>query len=71
MIRNRFSFFLISQYQRWISPFLPRVCRFEPSCSTFSRQCFAKFSWGKAVYLTGRRILKCHPYCEGGFDPVP
>ena len=68
--RNWFSLFLISRYQRWISPFFPPVCRFEPTCSEYSRQCFARYRWWKAVYLTGHRILRCHPYCEGGFDPV-
>lgn len=48
-----------------------RACRFYPSCSEYSIEAFKKFNVLKAAYLMTRRILHCHPFCEGGFDPVP
>jgi putative membrane protein insertion efficiency factor len=62
---------LIRMYQRLISPLLPPACRFEPSCSEYSRQAFEKHGFFKGFWLTVRRILKCHPFHPGGYDPVP
>ncbi|MCM2350274.1 MAG: membrane protein insertion efficiency factor YidD [Bacteriovoracaceae bacterium] len=62
---------LIKFYQIFISPLLGQNCRFYPSCSQYSRECFKKFSFGKALWYSCRRICKCHPYHPGGYDPVP
>nr|WP_208590877.1 membrane protein insertion efficiency factor YidD [Gracilibacillus suaedae] len=58
-------------YQRFISPMFPPSCRFQPTCSHYSLECFRQFNIFKATYLSVKRILKCHPFHSGGFDPVP
>ncbi|WP_277678232.1 MULTISPECIES: membrane protein insertion efficiency factor YidD [Gracilibacillus] len=62
---------LIRFYQKWISPMFPPSCRFQPTCSQYSLECFQQFNWFKATYYSIRRILKCHPFHPGGYDPVP
>lgn len=62
---------LITVYQRLISPLLPHVCRFEPSCSTYAAQAIARHGATRGTLLSVRRIVRCHPFHPGGFDPVP
>jgi len=62
---------LIKAYQYLISPALPPACRFYPSCSQYARQAVEKHGPFKGVYLAGRRLLKCHPFHPGGYDPLP
>ncbi|GAA0297957.1 hypothetical protein GGQ92_000311 [Gracilibacillus halotolerans] len=62
---------LIKGYQKFISPLFPPSCRFYPTCSQYSLQCFREFSFPKATYLTIKRLLKCHPFHPGGIDPIP
>jgi len=57
-------------YQMCISPFLGLRCRFTPTCSGYAIDAFKKYSLLKALYLTVRRLLKCHPFHPGGFDPA-
>ncbi|HEY5672278.1 MAG TPA: membrane protein insertion efficiency factor YidD [Malonomonas sp.] len=61
----------IDFYRYCISPLLPRSCRFYPSCSTYAREALLTFGLFKGLYLTLFRLLKCHPFHPGGFDPVP
>ena len=70
IIKN-FFLFLISVYRKLISPFLPPCCRFTPTCSAYAYQAIEKYGPWKGSYLAVRRILKCHPYHAGGYDPVP
>jgi hypothetical protein len=63
--------FAIRGYQKFISPLLPPSCRFYPSCSEYARQALAKFGAMKGSWLAAKRLLRCHPYRAGGFDPVP
>lgn len=58
-------------YQRVISPLTPPSCRFEPSCSEYGAQAILAHGVLKGVLLGTWRILRCHPFCEGGLDPVP
>lgn len=59
-------------FYRWvIGPFLPKVCRFEPSCSTYALEALDLHGPFKGLYLTVRRLGRCHPFHPGGFDPVP
>ncbi len=60
----------IQFYQRWISPFKPRVCRFYPSCSEYAKQACERYGTWRGTQKAFKRILKCHPLHPGGFDPV-
>jgi len=57
-------------YQVCISPLLGQHCRFTPTCSSYAIYALQKYSLLKALYLTVRRLLKCHPFHPGGFDPA-
>lgn len=61
---------LIIGYQRYISPLLPPRCRYHPSCSEYSKQCFEKYPPHKAFIKTIWRILRCNPFTHGGHDPA-
>lgn len=58
-------------YQKFISPLLPSTCRFYPTCSAYFIQAVEKHGVIKGSYLGIKRILKCHPFNPGGYDPVP
>lgn len=62
---------LIRFYQLCISPFKPRSCRFYPTCSAYTLEALQKYGPLKGSWLGIRRILKCHPFHEGGYDPLP
>ncbi|WP_297987469.1 membrane protein insertion efficiency factor YidD [Anoxybacillus sp.] len=62
---------LIRFYQRFISPLKPPTCRFYPTCSHYGLEAIRRFGALKGGYLTIKRLLKCHPFHPGGFDPVP
>lgn len=64
--------FLIRFYQIAISPFLiVRHCRFYPSCSQYALDAIKLHALPIGLWLTTKRLLKCHPACQGGYDPVP
>lgn len=63
--------FLILFYRKCISPFTPPACRFTPTCSEYALEAFRKYGPFKGMYLTVRRILRCHPWGGSGYDPVP
>jgi len=62
---------LVRFYQKFISPLFPRTCRFYPTCSEYFIQAVQKYGALKGGYLGIKRILRCHPWNDGGYDPVP
>ncbi len=62
---------LIRGYQRMISPILPASCRFYPSCSQYTLEAVDRYGVLRGSWLGLRRIVRCHPFHPGGFDPVP
>ena len=63
--------FLIRFYQRRISSLFPPCCRFYPTCSAYAAQAIEKYGAAKGGWLAFRRIIRCHPFNDGGYDPVP
>jgi hypothetical protein len=61
---------LIRGYQKFISPILPPSCRYTPSCSQYTLQAVEKYGIFKGLWLGLKRILRCHPFTKGGYDPV-
>ena len=62
---------LIKFYKAAISPYLPDACRFTPTCSEYAMQAIEKYGALKGGFMAFKRILRCNPFCKGGYDPVP
>ena len=62
---------LVEIYQRVVSPWLPRACRFAPTCSEYARLALLDHGLGRGAWLAARRLLCCHPFHPGGYDPPP
>lgn len=62
---------LVKGYRLLLSPWLGSACRFEPTCSAYSLQALQQHGAGGGTYLTLARLVRCHPWCAGGHDPVP
>jgi len=62
---------LVFLYQRVLSPFLPRACRFTPTCSEYARLALIGHGLVPGTWLALRRLLRCHPFHPGGYDPLP
>jgi len=61
----------IKFYQKAISPLFPPTCRFTPTCSQYAVEAITKHGAIKGIWLSIKRILKCHPWGQSGYDPVP
>ena len=61
----------IEAYRRWISPALPPRCRFYPSCSAYALEALRTRGPVAGMLLAGWRVMRCHPFHPGGYDPVP
>ncbi|MBX9633577.1 MAG: membrane protein insertion efficiency factor YidD [Magnetospirillum sp.] len=62
---------LIRGYQLLLSPILPASCRFTPSCSAYAMEAVAKHGAVSGSWLAAKRVCRCHPWNDGGYDPVP
>jgi putative membrane protein insertion efficiency factor len=68
---KRFVLELIKLYQSTVSRVTPPACRFEPTCSHYGYEAIQKYGIIKGGWLTAKRLGRCHPWSEGGYDPVP
>ena len=62
---------LLKGYRLLLSPWLGSQCRFEPTCSRYAISAIEQHGSAQGSYLAARRLVRCHPWCQGGFDPVP
>src|SRR5699024_9956774 len=70
-IVTRLLMLLVRGYRYWLSPWLGSQCRFVPTCSQYALDALAEHGAARGSWLTLRRIGRCHPWHEGGHDPVP
>ncbi|MBI1872957.1 MAG: membrane protein insertion efficiency factor YidD [Acidobacteria bacterium] len=70
-ILARTAWVALRGYQWMLSPLFAGSCRFIPSCSEYAREAIARHGVAQGVWLSARRLARCHPFCEAGFDPVP
>lgn len=63
--------FLLRVYQYCLSPLFPGHCRYRPTCSQYALEAVQRHGIVKGMYLAARRLLRCHPWGGGGYDPVP
>lgn len=66
-----FCLWLIKSYRKFISPLFPPSCRFQPTCSQYAIEAIERFGIWQGGWLAIRRLLRCHPFHPGGYDPVP
>lgn len=71
LLLKKVSLAIIWFYQKVISPLKPPTCRFYPTCSHYSKEAIEKYGAAKGIKLSLKRILKCHPFHPGGYDPLP
>lgn len=68
---TRFFLVLIRGYQLSLSRLFAGSCRYYPSCSDYTYEAVERYGWLRGGWMGGRRILRCHPFAKGGYDPVP
>lgn len=68
---KRLLLWAIQGYRRFVSPLFPPTCRYTPSCSQYALEAIQQYGAGRGTWLALRRISRCHPFHEGGYDPVP
>ncbi|MFN7924113.1 MAG: membrane protein insertion efficiency factor YidD [Bryobacteraceae bacterium] len=57
-------------YKQWVSPMLPTACRFHPTCSEYMMEAVERYGVTRGVWMGLKRLARCQPFCQGGFDPV-
>ena len=68
---RRFLILGVRAYQVGLGPLLPASCRYYPSCSAYAIEALERYGAARGTWLSVRRILRCHPFHPGGYDPVP
>jgi len=68
---KQFLIALVRGYRFFLSPWLGSACRFEPTCSIYALEALQTHGAAAGGFLSARRLLRCHPWCDGGLDPVP
>ena len=68
---KRLLLLLVQFYRSWISPLLPPSCRYYPTCSAYAMEAIERYGACRGGWMALRRILRCHPFHAGGYDPVP
>lgn len=68
---RKIALLMIKFYQYAISPLMANHCRFYPSCSSYTYEAIEQYGFFRGIYLGIRRLLRCHPWNPGGYDPVP
>ena len=68
---KRLLLLLVQFYRSWISPLLPPSCRYYPTCSAYAMEAIERYGAWRGGWMALRRILRCHPFHRGGYDPVP
>jgi len=68
---KRLALVTIRFYQKAVSPWLPPACRYHPTCSAYALEAIERYGLGRGVALAVKRLLRCHPFHAGGYDPVP
>jgi uncharacterized protein len=63
--------FVLRAYKRWVSPLLPVSCRYVPSCSEYAMEAIELHGVVRGSLMGAARLLRCHPFAKGGYDPVP
>jgi uncharacterized protein len=71
LLPRRVLITVVRGYRLLLSPWLGSACRFEPTCSRYALQALETHGAAAGSYLTAGRLLRCHPWCQGGMDPVP
>lgn len=71
LLPRRLGAALLRGYKLLISPLLPQACRFYPTCSEYCREAVLRHGLLRGGWLGLRRLLRCQPFCQGGYDPVP
>jgi hypothetical protein len=67
----RVAVLMIRGYQVTLSPLLPSACRYQPSCSAYTLEAVERYGAMRGGWMGVKRILRCHPFARGGYDPVP
>lgn len=62
---------LIRLYQNTISRILPHACRFQPTCSNYALAAIQRYGLVRGFWMAAKRVARCHPFSQGGYDPVP
>jgi len=71
MMMARILIYIVKAYQLVLSPFFGQQCRFYPTCSQYAVEALQKHGAITGSYYTVHRLLRCHPWCDGGHDPIP